>query len=158
MAEKQRDGSVLVVIGAFKLLKAALLFAIALGIRRLLSEDVGDALLRWAHAVRVDPENRFIHGLIARITGLSHRQLQEIRLGTLLYALMFATEGVGLLLRQRWAEWFTVVTTGALLPLEAYEVVRRFRWPRLVVLVLNLAILGYLVWQIRRTRRRPPVT
>ncbi len=35
------------------------------------------------------------------------------------------TEGVGLLLRQYWAEYLTIFTTASLIPLEIYELFER---------------------------------
>jgi len=143
------------VIAAFKLLKGGLLIAVALGLHHLLSAQGEDVLRHWARAVRVDPENRFIHAAISRITGLSPRQLRELSVGTFLYAAVFLTEGTGLLLRQRWAEYLTVISTAALLPVEIYEMVDRPRPIKGVVLVLDAIIVVYLIVRLWRTHQRP---
>jgi hypothetical protein len=96
-ARKSSKSSSLVLIGLFKLFKALLLIAIG--------------VMHWTEVLRVDPENRLVHGLLVRIFRVTPRQLKELSLGTFLYAGLFATEGVGLLLRKRWAEYFTIVTT-----------------------------------------------
>jgi uncharacterized membrane protein (DUF2068 family) len=57
------------------------------------------------------------------------------------------------LLRRRWAEWLTVFVTASFIPLELYELSRRFGPGKLVALVLNVAIALYLVW--RRLEDRP---
>jgi uncharacterized membrane protein (DUF2068 family) len=72
--------------------------------------------------------------------------------GTFLYAGLFATEGVGLLLRKRWAEYFTIVTTGGLIPIEVFELTRHFTTTRLVVLILNVLTVWYLVARVRSPR------
>jgi uncharacterized membrane protein (DUF2068 family) len=61
------------------------------------------------------------------------------------YAAIFATEGTGLWLRKHWAEWFTVIATGSLVPVEIYEVLLRFNWLKLAALIGNVAIVAYLV-------------
>ena len=38
----------------------------------------------------------------------------------MIYAELFLTEGIGLWLEQRWAEWLTVIITSALIPIEIY--------------------------------------
>ena len=43
-----------------------------------------------------------------------------------------------------WGPWLVVMTTGSLLPFEVVELARRPRAGRLVVLVVNLAIVSYL--------------
>jgi uncharacterized membrane protein (DUF2068 family) len=76
--------------------------------------------------LRVDPDNRFVQGILVKIFRVTPKQLRELSVGTFIYAGLFATEGIGLLLRRRWAEYFTIVTTGALIPLEIYELARHF--------------------------------
>ncbi len=64
---------------------------------------------------------------------------------SLAYAAIFATEGTGLWLRKHWAEWFTVIATGSLIPVEAYEVFVRFNWLKVAALIGNIVIVVYLV-------------
>ena len=61
-------------------------------------------------------------------------------MGTLLFAGLFTTEGLGLLLRKRWAEYFTIVTTGGLIPLEIYELWRHFTVAKTGVALVNILI------------------
>jgi uncharacterized membrane protein (DUF2068 family) len=141
------------VIAAFKLLKAALLVAVAVGAHRLVRGGGEAVLVHWVRALRVDPDNRIVHSIVSRLTGLSDRQLRAISLGTLLYAGLFATEGVGLLLRKRWAEYLTVIATALLLPVEVYELVRHPSAAKVLVLVANAAVVVYLIYFIRQARR-----
>ena len=53
------------------------------------------------------------------------------------------------MLRKRWAEYFTIITTGALMPLEIFELAHRFTVTRLVVLMVNALIVWYLVRRVR---------
>jgi uncharacterized membrane protein (DUF2068 family) len=53
-----------------------------------------------------------------------------------------------------WAEYLTVGATTIFLPWEIYEIVRRPDWIRVGVLVINLAVLAYLSWSLRRRLRR----
>jgi uncharacterized membrane protein (DUF2068 family) len=69
--------------------------------------------------------------------------------GTFLYAGLFATEGIGLLLRKRWAEYFTIVTTSGLIPLEIYEIALHFTVTKLVVVFVNALIVWYLAARVR---------
>jgi uncharacterized membrane protein (DUF2068 family) len=82
------------------------------------------------------------------------KQLRELSAGTFLYAALFATEGMGLLLRKHWAEYFVIITTGLLIPLELYELVRHFTVVKLVVTVINLLIVWYLVARVRRRSKK----
>ncbi|HEY2585562.1 MAG TPA: DUF2127 domain-containing protein [Tepidisphaeraceae bacterium] len=155
MAEpKSESRGMLMLIGAFKLLKGALLVAIGFGVHHLVNRDAGEILIKWARAVRIDPQSHYLHTLIAKVTGLSPHTLRELSVGTFIYGALFLVEGGGLLLRQRWAEYMTVISTSLLLPLEVYEVVREPHVKRIALLVANVLIVAYLVLNLYRTRRR----
>ncbi|PYN77642.1 MAG: hypothetical protein DMD96_23070 [Candidatus Rokuibacteriota bacterium] len=66
------------------------------------------------------------------------------------YSALFLSEGIGLLLRKRWAEYFTVIVTGSLIPLELYEIARRPTGVRVAVSLLNVSIVWYLARGLRR--------
>ena len=59
-------------------------------------------------------------------------------------------EGIGLWLAKRWGEWVTVIITGSLIPVEIYECFHRGDAIKVLVLLLNIAIVIYLVRRIRR--------
>ena len=154
-AARSRESSksssfVLICIGIFKLLKALLLIAIGIGAIKFLHKDVSATVTHWIQVLRVDPDNRFIHGMLVKIFRVTPKQLKELSVGTFLYAGLFATEGIGLLLRKRWAEFFTIITTSGLIPLEIFELARRFTVTRLVVAIVNVLIVWYLVARVRR--------
>jgi len=65
------------------------------------------------------------------------------------YAALEATEGVGLAMRRRWAEYLTVIATGILIPYEVYEVIMRPTLFKVGALLLNLAVVGYLAYRKR---------
>jgi uncharacterized membrane protein (DUF2068 family) len=153
MSPRGRGSALLLVIAGFKLLKAALLVAVAVGAHKLVRGGGREVLVDWVRALRVDPDNRIVHAIVSKLTGLSDRQLRAISLGTLLYAGLFATEGVGLLLRKRWAEYLTVIATALLLPVEVYELARHPSVAKVLVLVANVAIAVYLIYIIRQGPR-----
>ena len=61
------------------------------------------------------------------------------------YAALMGTEGVGLYLRKSWSRWFTVGATSSLIPIEVYEIVREPHVVRILVLLVNVAVVVYLV-------------
>ena len=148
-----RTGWTLRLIAAFKLLKGLLLLAVALGALRLLHRDVADVAATWIDQLHLDPDNRVVEPLLWRLAGIDDRTLKEIGAGSFFYAALMLTEGVGLMLGKRWAEYLTIVVTTSFVPLEIYEIVRHPTAIRVAVLLLNLAIVGYLVVRVRRERR-----
>jgi len=98
--------------------KALLLIAVGVGAIKFLHKDAVSTVVHWTQVLRVDPENRFVHAMLARIFRVTPGQLKELSVGTFFYAGLFAVEGVGRLMRKRWAEYFTIVTTSGFIPLE----------------------------------------
>lgn len=72
-----------------------------------------------------------------------------LAISAMLYAALEGTEGVGLAMRRRWAEYLTVIATGILIPYEVYEVVRHPTLFKTGALLLNLAVVGYLAYRKR---------
>ena len=61
----------LLAIAVFKLIKGILLIAVGIGALKLLHKDVAQTVLHWVNILRVDPDNRFIHGLLTRAFSIS---------------------------------------------------------------------------------------
>jgi len=138
------------VIAVFKFLKAASLFALSVGVFRMLHQDLGMRLEHWVRAMHLDPGNRYIEHLLMRASNLSPAQIKNLGLVGLLYAGLFVVEGTGLWLQRRWGEWVTVVITGMLIPVEVYEICRHPSAVKFVLLIVNVAVVGYLIYRIRR--------
>jgi uncharacterized membrane protein (DUF2068 family) len=151
-SSKRSGSATLLLIALFKLFKGFLLLAVAIGAVRLLHKDIAESLEHWVRVLRVDPENHYIHRLLAKLFAVTPRQLRELSAGTFIYSGLLLTEGVGLLLRKRWAEYFTVITTGLLIPLEVYELARHFTAAKVAVFVINVLIVWYLLARLRRER------
>ena len=58
-------------------------------------------------------------------------------------------EAVGLWRERRWAEYLTAVATAGFLPFEVHELIKRITVLRVGALVVNVAILAWLVWRKR---------
>lgn len=144
--------TVLFLIAIFKLVKGLALIALGIGALHLLHRDLGQTVQHWIEVLRIDPDNRVIHRLLVRVFRVSPKQLKAISAGTFLYAGVFLTEGTGLLLRKRWAEYFTIIATGSFIPIEVYEIFHRFTAIKVAVTIINIAIVVYLVNQVRKNR------
>jgi len=81
------------------------------------------------------------------IGAFSHISLLAV--SAIVYAALEATEGIGLAMRRRWAEYLTVIATGILIPYEAYEVIMHPTLFKVGALLLNLAVVGYLAYRKR---------
>src|SRR5271163_5219045 len=142
----------LLLIGLFKLAKAIFFFFIGVGALHLLHKDLEDEVTRLALRFRFDPESRFVALLLDKVDLIDAHRLRQISVATFGYSALALTEGIGLLLEQVWAEYLTLILTISFLPWELYELVRKPDWFRLSLLVINLAVLAYLVWLLRRKK------
>lgn len=135
-----------------RIIKAAVLIALAISL--LVAGRTG-LLTGWAvyaqDQLNLTAGHNFIVNLLLRVVlyigNFSHTTLLAI--GAIVYALLEGTEGVGLAMRRRWAEYLTVIATGLLIPYEAYEVIHRLTLFKVGALLLNVAVVGYLAYRKR---------
>src|SRR5260370_7312325 len=143
MSGKRSHGRGLRVIAAFKLRKGLCRVAFGIGALTLLPKAVAAVIEHWISIFRVDPHNHFIDLLLAKLSILDDRRLKEFSVGTFAYSAIFFTEGIGLALEKRWAEYLTIITTSSLLPLEVYELIKRPSVARGTPLLVNLPVSLY---------------
>jgi len=145
--DTSHGSGILVGIGAFKLVKTAML--LTLGIWALAGghEDVAHVLAHLARWTGAFSGREIVQRVLARLLTLDDQKIHRLGVASLVYAGMFAVEGVGLLSRRTWAEWLTVGVTGSFIPLEVYELWRHPGPAKAAALALNLAIVVYLVWR-----------
>ena len=147
---KSSGDGLLRLIAVFKFFKAAALIALGVGLFRLLHRDLGSTLEHWCEALRLDPGSHFVNKALARATKVSPGEMKKLGLGSFLYAGLFLAEGTGLWLRKRWGEWLTVIITSSLVPVEIYEIHRHPTWDKIAVLLVNVAIVVYLIYHMRK--------
>jgi uncharacterized membrane protein (DUF2068 family) len=140
-------------VAAFKLLKAALMIVGGFGLLKLMHMDSATQMDHWIARLGLDPGSRYVNLAIQKATNLSPHRIRELGLVSFVYAALFLTEGIGLWLLQRWAEWLTVVITSSLVPLEIYEIHRHPTPIKIIVLLINIAIVGYLLYRIAKEPR-----
>jgi len=141
-------------IGAYKLLKAALAIFGGLMLLRLAHRDLPEVASEWMERLRISEDSALGQFIAHRVLLIHAKSLSLVAAWLFGYSVLGAIEGVGLIMRKTWAEWLTVVTTAALVPVEVYEFAKRFTWVRLTILLLNVAVVIYLVWRLRSDRRK----
>ena len=127
-------------IGAFKLLKTLTLIAAGIGL-----------VNGWV--THLNPDNAYANALVAHLSSVDPKKLQALGIGSFVYAALFATEGVGLMLRKRWGEYLTIIITGSFIPFEIYEMVEHKSIAKGIVIAVNVAIVIYLVVDLRHGHR-----
>lgn len=139
-------------IGLFKLGKAIFFFLLGFGAIHLLHKDLGDEVMRLATALKFDPESRFVTLLLDKVDLIDAHRLKQISLATFGYSALALTEGIGLMLEKVWAEYLTLLLTVSFLPWELFELTRHLNWFRFSLLLINLAVLAYLIWLLKKKK------
>lgn len=140
-------------IAAFKYFKALLVASIGLGAMQLVRPEAVRTARHWVASLGGGWADRELAQLaLARLTGFSDHELRAIGAGAFLLAALFAVEGTGLWLRKRWGEALTVFATSSLLPFEVYHLLQRPTAARAAALLVNLALVAFLVWVLWRQR------
>jgi uncharacterized membrane protein (DUF2068 family) len=145
----------LVLIGVLKLFKAVLFILLGVGALHLLHKDLTDTVTHFILALRFDPENHFINLVLEKVALISPHRLREISIAIFLYAALDIIEGTGLALEKTWAEYLTLILTASFLPWEIYEIVHHITGLKVVLLVLNVAVVIFLIFHVQgRIRAR----
>ena len=157
VATARRHTKGLVLIAVYKLLLALFFVTLGVGALRLVGKDVGDIFFRIASDLRFNPEGRFVNFVLDRASLLDDPMLRRIGFAAFCYAAISIAEGIGLYLEKAWGEYLTLIITASFLPLEIMEILHRHTFPRVGLLVVNVAVLIYLskvVWERQRGSKR----
>jgi uncharacterized membrane protein (DUF2068 family) len=149
------DGPVRLII-LERLVKATVL---VLGGVALLVLSSGTDLHRLAADLQVqlglEPGRHLWRGALTWALDRIGRHPDAVGVAAVLYGLLEAAEGVGLIMRRRWAEYLVVLATAAFLPPEVSEVLHRPTPAKLGALLVNVVIVVYLAWRKRLFVERP---
>jgi len=132
-------------VAIFEALKGAavLLLGITLLAVHQHAEDFAASLLFHLH---IDPDRRLAHVLMDAATRLSDARLLTIAAAALTYCAVRWVEAWGLWNRRIWAEWFALLSGALYLPWEILKIAERVTWERVGVLVINVAIILYMLY------------
>ncbi|MCL2646621.1 MAG: DUF2127 domain-containing protein [Phycisphaerales bacterium] len=149
--ERVHGHSLIVVrlIAAGKLAKAAGLLVLAMELHYLIAPESHRLVADYLDALRPDPYNKYLYALLEQLLALQPATLHWLRVGSFVYAGLYALEGIGLIFDKGWAEWLLIITTAGFVPLEIYEIYEQRTWPRLVIFGLNVVILVYISMRLR---------
>ena len=133
------------VIAIYEVIKTLCLLFVAFVAFGLHQEQNFDHLVHTLEHLSLQDSSGMRWRLVGLLQEMGPSKFMAIGIVALAYAAIFAIEGIGLWLRKHWAEWFTVIATGSLIPVEAYEVFHKFGWLKLGALIGNIVIVIYLV-------------
>ena len=174
VTERTADQKGIFFIAVFELIKAVLFAVAAAGVFHMVRRDTQVELTKLLHAFRISGDLKFIKALLLKANLITDPAKRVLGYGLLIYAALHATEGTGLLLRKRWAEYITVIMTGIFIPYEIYIIIHRTTHShvapyvpsdqqvsaffgqhililKIAVLIINVGIVWYLIRHLRRS-------
>ncbi len=152
----------IVLIAGFKLVKGLLLLIVGLGLLKLVHAEIATLFSKVLERLHLNTDSHVLHALILKVDALQPEAMLVMSLVTIAYAALLLVEASGLWFERAWAGYLTVISTSLFLPFELFEVVKRVTVVRVIVLLLNFAIVVYLIRQLKghtlQTRHDPPRT
>jgi len=139
----------------YKFTKAVLQVLAALLLFYGAAHGLGERLAELAEKLREHAVHAWSNVFAAALLRFTHSKhsLTFTAYALLADAGLSSVEGWALSRGYTWGEWLVVVTTAGLIPFEIRALMHHLRAGRVILLVLNVAIVTYLIMNIRFRRR-----
>lgn len=132
--------------------KGVLVLLAGFGVLSLVHHDaqrIAGHLIAHAH---LNPAAHYPRIFIDAADRLTEPRLLLIAAGAGAYALARLIEAYGLWHARRWAEWFAALSGGIYIPFEIFELFQRATWLSLGALLVNSAIVAFMLYSVRRPK------
>jgi len=142
-------------VALFEAAKGSVVLLAGFGLLALLHHDlqaIAEHLVELSH---LNPAHRYPTIFIDAMSKMNDSRIMAFAAFAGLYATVRFIEAYGLWRLRAWAEWFAIVSGSIYVPIEIYEVFKHVTWLRVTVLIVNLAIVAYLVY-VRIWMRKHP--
>jgi uncharacterized membrane protein (DUF2068 family) len=132
--------------------KGVLVLLAGFGVLSLIHHDaqrIAERLIAHAH---LNPAAHYPRIFMDVADRLTDARLLLIAAGAGAYALVRLIEAYGLWHARRWAEWFAALSGGIYIPFEIFELYQRVTWLSLGALMLNSAIVVFMLYSLLRAK------
>lgn len=140
-------------MAAYEAAKGILVLAVGLGLLGFIHRDLQQVAEHIVKHLHLNPSSHYPRIFLAVASRLDDARLWALAGGAVAYSGLRLVEAVGLWKSRRWAEWLGALSGGIYVPVEIYEVARKVTATRLVLLIFNVAMVAYLVWDLWQQRR-----
>jgi uncharacterized membrane protein (DUF2068 family) len=103
-----------------------------------------------AERLGLDPKGNWIKRVIKDVSKIHAHEDLIFGVIALAYGVLESVEAYGLWRRRRWGEWLTVLATSLLVIPEVWEITKSASVLKVGALLVNLAVVAYLLWRLRR--------
>jgi uncharacterized membrane protein (DUF2068 family) len=141
-------------IALFEAFKGAVVLIAGFGLLSFLGRDNEEFAEQIIRHLQLNPAKHYPQIFITAMSRLSDSHLMVLAGFAALYALVRFVEAYGLWYERRWAEWLAALSGGIYVPIEIYELMHHITWLRITALLINLLVVGYMVWLLTESQRR----
>ena len=141
-------------VALFEAFKGVIVLSLGFGLLSFLGRDAEDLAERLVNRLHLDPAHHYPAIFIQAMAGVTDARLWLFAGLAALYSTVRFVEAYGLWHARRWAEWFAALSGAIYIPVEVYELAHRASWLKLGALVINLVVVGYMVWLLTEARRK----
>jgi uncharacterized membrane protein (DUF2068 family) len=139
-------------IAAERSLRAIVLFLVGIALIANPHHNWGKSVANFARDLGLNPNSNGIEKIIHKLHAISSDRYAVYGIIALAYGALEAAEGYGLWRRRRWAEYLTVLATSLLFIPEIWEIAKSASPLKIGALILNLAVVAYLIIRLRSGR------
>lgn len=140
------------VVAAFEAAKGMLVLLVGCGLLVLIHEDLHHLAKELVRHFHLNPASHYPHIFLKVSKQWNDGHLWAMAGSALLYAVVRFVEAFGLWRRRRWAAWFGVLSGGAYVPIELFEITEGVTWPKVAILLVNAGIVVFLGFVLARAR------
>ncbi|MCG9889747.1 MAG: DUF2127 domain-containing protein [Thermosynechococcaceae cyanobacterium MS004] len=143
MSKKRPVGLVAIVI--YKSFVASLMAVTAIALLFTLKNH--QSLEQFSESYILESKLTLIDFVLDKVLKLSPKTLRLSGIAALFYAGITTIEAVGLWHEKAWAEVLVIILVGVSIPLEILELIRGISLLKLIVFLINIAVLLYLIYR-----------
>jgi uncharacterized membrane protein (DUF2068 family) len=149
-------GKTLRTVAIFEAAKAALALIAGFGLMSLGPRTIEHFVERLVAHSQLNPAAHYPRIFLEIAHRATNVHLLLIAAGALAYSAVRLVEAYGLWHGRRWAEWFAAASGAVYIPFEVMELQRRITWIGVGALILNVAIVGVMLYCVFHSGPKAP--
>jgi uncharacterized membrane protein (DUF2068 family) len=150
-----RGSQVLRAVATVELAKGLVVLLAGFGALTLMHRDAWDVASSFLHFLHISHRHHYAQVFLEIAEGITDRQLWLVAAGAATYSTLRFIEAYGLWRERPWAEWFALISGTVYLPFEVHEMMVRPTLIKLAILLINLAIVLYMLY-LRLLQQQAP--
>jgi uncharacterized membrane protein (DUF2068 family) len=126
--------------------KGLAVLLLGFGLLSLTHRDAWEVAENFLELLRINPDQRYAQIFLNLADRLNDTKLWLVAAAAAAYSTLRLVEAYGLWNARAWAEWVALASGALYLPFEVYELLRKPNAIRASILLINLAIVLYMIY------------